>query len=331
MRKKFLKMSVLLIGDPHFKKNNQRDTDILMSDIMAIIEQRDISFVVILGDVMDNHANVDIPVFRRVHQLIAQISSFKPLFILIGNHDRINNKDFMTDIHAFNAYKMWPNVVIVDVPTITEWNDKKICLVPFVPDGRYMEALEYYDIDPMNFDLFFSHQEFNGCLTNKQTGSKCDSWQSDFPLNISGHIHENEIVSHNLIYIGTPFQQNFGESTNKALYLLSDDDGFSLEPISINVPVKVTRTINYTEIDTIKISETERLKLTIIGPIAEVRQLVANNAEKFKDVKIMFKDPTKEKVFKSQFQPMLSFRDRFFQALSQDLKMKSVFENLKKL
>jgi predicted phosphodiesterase len=320
---------ILIIGDPHLSKSNSLETDQLLKDILFIIDNKKIDFVVILGDIMHDHDTCKIPIMMRVHEMIEKISDRVMVYILIGNHDRVNNKVYLTDEHAFNAYKKWKNVVIVDTAKTTTWNDKKICFMPFVPDGRYMEALKDCEIDPMNFDLFFAHQEFLKCSINKLTKSKCDDWLDEYPLTISGHIHEYEMVGSNLIYVGTPFNHTYGEKGEKGLFILHPE--MELEMVKLNIPKKVTKTISHEDIDSLVIDPNEKLKLIIDGPIALVKTILSNPKymEKLDGVKIQFKDRTKKvKQNEMVFQSNKSFLMRLREGLNADNEMKPVFESI---
>ena len=53
-------MSVLLIGDPHFKINNTLETNKFVEETLNYVkkEQDKIAFIVILGDVLHTHEKI---------------------------------------------------------------------------------------------------------------------------------------------------------------------------------------------------------------------------------------------------------------------------------
>ena len=53
------------------------------------------------------------------------MSEISTTYILVGNHDLINNQQFLSTNHWMNALKDWPNIFIVDKPT-TLSNKSKI-------------------------------------------------------------------------------------------------------------------------------------------------------------------------------------------------------------
>lgn len=318
-------MSILVIGDLHFKHDNEIESDILLNDILEVITLKDVDFVVVLGDIMHNHEKIDMRVFGRVEVFIEKISSLKPLYILIGNHDRPNNKVYLTEEHMFNPFKRWNNVFIIDTAYQMEWKDKRICFMPFVPDGMFIRGLSDCNINIEETDLFFSHSEFVGCSINKFSKNKCDVWKPEYPLNIAGHIHDFEVVASNLIYVGTPYQSTFSEKTDKGIFLL--DENLQLEMIQITVPKKIHKKINFKDIDSIEVNPDEKLKLTIDGPVAQVKEILNNpsNIDKFRDVKILFNDSNKERKKIQNFNSNMSFIDRLYSELNKNPEMGQIF------
>lgn len=319
---------ILCIGDPHFKSNNKLETELLLLNILTILHTRTIDFVVILGDVLDNHEKIDMKCFIRMTNFIDKISELKQVYILVGNHDRSNNKVFLTDEHIFTPFKRWNNVYIVDDHCKTiEWEGKKICMVPYVPNGMFMSALKRFDLNPKDFDLFFSHQEFAGCSINKISGAKCDVWEPDYPMNVAGHIHNFEILNDNLVYVGTPFQHSFGESAeNRGVWLINTD--LELEIVELDIPKKITLRIDYTEISTVVIEPNQKTRLIITGPKSIIKEVLQNDVykEKFKGVKIVFDNKNKKKKTKIEFRSNMAFIDRLSNGLDANTEIKSKFQ-----
>lgn len=321
---------ILVVGDPHFKHNNRIETDKLLEDIVSMIKIKSIDIVVVLGDIMNDHEKIDLKVFKRVEKFITEISDLTQIYILIGNHDRVNNKVFLTDEHVFGPYKRWKNVYIVDdhCPVIT-WKNLNICLAPFVPDGRFMEALNISKIDLTKIDLIFCHQEFTNCSINKITKSKCDEWLPHYPLIISGHIHHYEISSDNLIYLGTPFQHNFGDNpNNRGIFLLNES--MEIEFHELSIPKKIVIEVDYKDIDEIELNNRDKFKILIRGPKNIVKDILQNRSyqEKFSGVKIVFVDETenvKTKRQNRQFKKTMTFLDRLSYSLKQNEEMNEIF------
>lgn len=132
---------VLCIGDPHFKRKNIRDTDMMVYEILNLIATRIIDFVVILGDVLDKHETIHESPLSRATDFIRKIQNLLPTYVLIGNHDRTNNSVFLTSESPFNSLKYWDNTTIVDVSLQRIIEGHTFTFMPYVYPGRFMEAM----------------------------------------------------------------------------------------------------------------------------------------------------------------------------------------------
>ena len=238
-------MFVLIIGDLHFRKDNLDIMSKVCEEILQIIDAKKPDLVVSLGDTLDTHERLYLPALTDATKFYVEISKKCELVVLIGNHDRQNNSDFLSEIHPFVGLKEYPNITIVDT---TIWDkEKNFIYVPYVPNGRFNEALSKVNYRPFQDNkvehprLIFGHQEFQGCIMGAKTSTDGDVWSVQFPQIFSGHIHGYHNIN-NICYVGTPLQQNYGEDTDKALMMVHlEEDSFSIDRIRlVSAPIKVT-------------------------------------------------------------------------------------------
>src|SRR5690349_5041475 len=95
----------LVIGDPHFKINNGHKTAEMTKAVILIANEIKPDFIVNLGDTLDRHANIHVDPLCDAVNFIHQLSLIAPVYMLIGNHDRRNNSEYLTEIHPFTAIK----------------------------------------------------------------------------------------------------------------------------------------------------------------------------------------------------------------------------------
>jgi|SRR6056297_289160 len=216
-------VTFLTIGDPHFKVSNIQESREMIDKICDLVEKRTPDFVVCLGDILHTHDKIHIEALCLANEFIERVSRLSPIYVLIGNHDRCNNSDFLTTKHAFNGMKERRNIEIIDVVKEFIIKGKKYIMVPYVPPGRFMEALNTID-DPLeNTSCIFAHQEFKGVQMGSIVSEHGDEWDESYPLVISGHIHSYSKLSHNILYVGTPMQHTFGEAMDKTVSLFDDN------------------------------------------------------------------------------------------------------------
>lgn len=331
-------MKFLCIGDPHIKKNNTLEIDLLIAEIKKIILNENPDCVVILGDILDSHEKIDMFCFIRAENFLKELKDLTSHLILIcGNHDRPNNNEFLTTRHAFNSFKLWNNITIVDDVYIKEFGGKNFVFVPYVPNNRYMEALNTKNITyPFtNISGFFSHQEFKNCSINNLTKSEVDEWPIDAPLNVVGHIHTKERPQSNLYYPGIPLQHSPHDSFDKTVSIVKfEEDNYVIEEFELNIPKKIIVELTPEELLNYNIpSNISFVKLKIRGSSEVIKEIMklehVKNLLKSNKVKISIID-TNSKIKHSLVKKVkISYRERIFNDIkNQDPELQKIFKKL---
>lgn len=264
--------NALIIGDPHIKGNNIKYTEPFISQTVNIARERSkdgLNFIIILGDTLDGHEKIDMRSMNRATKFILELSRITETYVLIGNHDRANNQEYLTSDHPFygleivGAPEKNPDMTykerkykvnIVRRPTAIRINNQRILLCPYVPPGKFDESLETIAIrkndkvgqfnvkeDMNKIKVIFAHQEFKGCNIGNMKSSIGDHWPKDRPLVISGHIHENHSPQENIIYPGTPYQTSYNDKGEKGIFMFRFyEKGHKIEHIPLNIPQRIT-------------------------------------------------------------------------------------------
>lgn len=215
-------MSILLIGDPHFKEKNKLDTDIAVNFILETVNNNidKIKSVIVLGDVLHDHSKCHQNAHKRASDFLLSLAKLCETYVIMGNHDRPDNQDFLTDRHFFTGYNYVPNLHIIDKVTVIEILQRKIILVPYVAPGRFKEALYTYNEKKSwwkDYDLICAHQEFRDCILKEESNtisSTGDLWNVNDIAVYSGHIHLAQDYD-NIHYVGSMTQNSYDESTYK--------------------------------------------------------------------------------------------------------------------
>ena len=102
-----MSFNILCIGDIHIQTNNTIDIKIFTEKLYEYIKNNNelIDIVVLMGDILHTHERLHTIPFNIANNMIEQLSIMKPLYILVGNHDYINNSQFLTDNHWMNCFK----------------------------------------------------------------------------------------------------------------------------------------------------------------------------------------------------------------------------------
>lgn len=251
----------LFIGDPHIKQDNSDEVDILINEIERVFKEELPDFIVVGGDIMHYHERLYTQSLNKSLDFFKKLTSLAYTFVLVGNHDYINNSEFLSENHWMNSLKNWPNIQIVDKVIDKDY----YMLCPYVFPGRFIEALETETKDWRNKKLIFAHQEFKGCKMGAIVSTIGDEWDEKSPFVISGHIHDNQKIGENILYPGTPLQHSFGDTDKRVLCLIDCINNVNIREIELNVPKKriIKTTIeNLKDLDA-KCNENTKIKLDV--------------------------------------------------------------------
>ena len=337
-------MKCLCIGDVHIKVNNVPESEEMTKKLVELCEKTKPNFIVLLGDILDRHSTIHVHCLMRCETLVLSLSKFAPTFVLVGNHDRPNNSNFLTDEHPFNAMKLWENVYIVDQPldvkiketenlfegVNTEEGDRFIFL-PYVPPGRLKEAISRIDDPYLGTRAFFAHQEIKGAKMGAIVSTEGDEWDLDLPLLISGHVHDYDRLQPNMIYTGTPLMHGFGDKSDKTVsFFTFEEKSWEEERIDLGLIKKVTIYISPEEVSAYQPPKDKLVKLVISGEesfIKAVAKLDKINELKKEGVKVVFKTaPTK--LEKTEYLPKMSYGDRLKKEIRYNLRADSWYNKL---
>ena len=230
----------LLIGDPHFKSKNSFETSIMHSKILETIDSRGpYDFIVCMGDVLHNKNTITLSVYYQALKFLNDLASKAHLYLIVGNHDRQSEKDFLSDVSCFYPLKGRSDISIIDSPLLENIGDQKFTFVPFVPPGRFEEALSYTKtrdhetVDWKSSTAIFAHQEFLGSTPSGEG----DVWDPNLPPVYTGHVHSYQFLfEKSVIYVSTPLQHSFIETGRKGIVELSSGNKLSHEFIDLDVP-----------------------------------------------------------------------------------------------
>jgi DNA repair exonuclease SbcCD nuclease subunit len=287
-------VTVLFIGDPHIQINNIIETELFIERIIDLATTKKPDIICIAGDTLHTHERLHTTALNKAYELINNMRLITKTFVLVGNHDMVNNQVFLTDSHWLNGLKEWENTVIVDKVISENINGEELIFVPYVPPGRFEEALNTLNKNWKNASCIFAHQEFAGCKMGAIISTEGDKWPLDFPHVVSGHIHSRQIPQKNIYYSGSAMQHAFGESEKNIIaYLTVNKNDYQREEIDLKLPRKKIVYMDVEDLDTYKTPITDdKIKITVSGNYEEFKALKKTKKYKSlleKNIKVIFK------------------------------------------
>jgi len=238
----------LIITDTHLEpKSVELNRSIWKQAVDTCIE-RGITRIYHGGDVFDSRKSQTQEMLTVLSELLEMVSEAGIRTIMIpGNHDKT---DYQSENSFLHTFRFHPNVMVVrdywceDSSTNEEFpEDLHLFFCPFFDEksGRYSEVLQEHISKLKNCQgtkILLTHIGVNDAVMNGGTviqDSLEGSIFSGFDKVYVGHFHDQqELKGGKINYIGSAFQSNFGEDTEKGFQILKSDD--SLEFIKSEFP-----------------------------------------------------------------------------------------------
>lgn len=283
-------MNAIVIGDVHLSGNNLSESEVAVQDIVNYVSANKTSadVIVFLGDVCDKFQNLHISVLRVMNEMIRSIANSAkdiPIYIIAGNHDRPNNQHYLTNEHPFHGLAGIPTVNIVASQVLeTTIKGFKLLFVPYVPEGRFEEAISDSNKSLSGTSCIFAHQTVFGAPLGSCKSETGDKWTEDKPLVISGHIHGYSVVYHNWIYAGMAWQQHYTDSPDRAIMLVrfggktlknKANDVVSYDRYKLpSIPTKITVELTCEELKSYKLPKSADVCIKLSGTAEEIQAVL---------------------------------------------------------
>ena len=260
---KFLHLADLHLG----KKIGEYDLESVQRDaldkIVNLVNERDISTVVIAGDIYDSK-NPSISATNLLDEFLSNLHKYKKKVLMIsGNHDQEDKLNFGSKILSNDGIHIVSHVKDSLKPIIID--DVNFYLLPFVNKYDVRNAFSLDDIDTlseainyvikeMNIDktkknVIVTHQAVVGVNKEKISGSEVSvsldmdgyiggedvinaSVYKDFDYVALGHIHKAYNVDKNARYPGALLKYHRDEANYKKSFTIVDTSDFSFEEVS---------------------------------------------------------------------------------------------------
>lgn len=216
---------VLILGDLHLgnNKNNPVFFDIALKYadwVVNLCHEYKLTQIIQLGDVFHDRNNINVNTSNCAFQFFEKLKEFD-IHIVAGNHDCIYNNT--SDVNSLKLLSQWPNITIhekvtsIDGVTFCGWGTK----LQDIPDEQKI-IFGHFDIK--SFDMSAGKVSEHG-FTATDLMEKCK-------LLMSGHYHKPQMRLYSkkpLVYTGSCFQLNWGESGEEKYVYILDTNNLTYE------------------------------------------------------------------------------------------------------
>ena len=209
------------------------------------LKKQNIKNILFLGDYFHSRSDISVNTLHVASEITEKFKDFH-LTMIVGNHcSFLKDK---ADINSLSIFKGYPNIEIVDKPKMFNFGGKEVLMCPW---GIEMSDIKKCDVLMGHFEIeTFKMNTYKLCEHGLSPSKLC----KNAPLVFSGHFHlrdEREYKDSKIIYVGNPFEMDFGDVESSKGYYLIDFETLEYEFFENKVSPKHKK---------IKFSEYENLK-----------------------------------------------------------------------
>ena len=194
---------------------------------------RGIKDIIIAGDIFHNRHEIGVNTIHCAQKFFNILSNYN-IIAITGNHDcYYKDKSDINSVSILDGYK---NIEVHQELSTYRINNK---LFSFCPSGEKAEDIPVCDVLVGHFEIVnFKMNGFKVCDTGLDSGTLVDKAK----LVISGHFHTRDHRHYpndrSIIYLGSPYELDFGDRDYAKGFTILDTDDLSLELIENNVTPK---------------------------------------------------------------------------------------------
>ena len=134
------KTTCIVIGDPHFMTKNIPEVELFIERIEKLAIEKQPDFIVSLGDLLHTHERLNTIALNKAYEFIERMRRIAPTYSIVGNHDMINNQQWLSKNHWMNGMKEWDNTTVVDEVVCDTINGKKV-------DKTFFEGATFLELN----------------------------------------------------------------------------------------------------------------------------------------------------------------------------------------
>jgi len=243
---------VLWLTDPHLDKDNGALVKDIFRQAIKICKDRRIWNMVCGGDVFTNRSGQPLETltdFIEITEMIKEAGLV--LDVIPGNHDKTDansNKSYLDLYNDGDQIRVHQELASQMIEGV--W----FHFIPYFKDDRWLSEYSDFNKEVLKTDyvnILVTHTGFEGVKNND--GSEVESeikpsMFKDFDLVLVGHYHNSSMLAKNILYTGSAYQNNFGETiTNKGFCIINNDATLRFIPSKFPRYIREDVDVNDTE------------------------------------------------------------------------------------
>lgn len=222
---------IIISTDWHLKPSNLEEIYKLQEQEVQEANKLGITSHVWLGDIFDSRISQREETLRTLTKIIELYDALgHKIYCIPGNHDKSN---YDSETSFLDSFKYHPNFVLIDQLDFYQINGINCYFLPFFSNEIWLDEISNQQEQDHKNHILFTHIAFQGSRNND--GSLVEStikpsMFENWGMVYSGHYHDFQELTENVIHLGSLTQNNFGEDENKGFWVIYDDLSYDLIP-----------------------------------------------------------------------------------------------------
>lgn len=219
----------LLVTDTHLSEHNIDLVTDIWKQAIDECKRLEINQIFFLGDFFHSRKGQPLSVLKAGQNIVEMLKISKiHVKAICGNHDKASYLSADSFIDIFHS----DNFEVINEPDAAIYDDMCIKFLPYFKEGsdilkEYITLCNKWN-KRYQKNILLTHIAINGSITNDNEHiSNCipSSEFSNFDTVFTGHFHARQEFE-NIVYIGSAYQANYGEDSNKGFTVLYSDGSY---------------------------------------------------------------------------------------------------------
>lgn len=221
----------VLINDIHLDRGNGDLVRDIFKQLVKVCEEYGTRRIFCGGDVFTNRSGQPLQCLTDWKEILEILTDNNFEFHVIpGNHDKTDSgseKSYL-DIFGDNCVHLYRSGGHVLLDSV------RVCFIPYFSDERWLEEFNKLAADPSVVEapvkILITHMGFDGVVNND--GSRVSSaikpsLFKDWTGVLIGHYHNASKLADNVVYTGSAYQGNYGETVTDKGFTVIYSDGIT--------------------------------------------------------------------------------------------------------
>ena len=200
--------------NPSIPLQRKRVSDFFRT-VAEIVKEERLDGVLDLGDTTDDRSSIPVPTLDSILGLLDDLPVKGHNYKLIGNHEQFVRS---TEIHAGRlfdrCFDVVPDRLARAIPASGQSKAFNLVMCSYPADELKLNGWLLDQERSARQTLLLGHFQVHGCALATGTAlsgiqTRALAWAD---LVLLGHVHKPQSITDKIHYVGSPFQQNFGEA-----------------------------------------------------------------------------------------------------------------------